>query len=192
MMEMNGNEKEDALRKLLLKIQKDNLMNGIFLYESNKDDFSWMEYVMNVFKKEQILTIENLVKRSHKLVDKIANDALKIIMKYALILHERNVREEARKVAFKETDIPFEILSEASSQFVFINKQRAYRTFTVMKKKKKMQSTKKSEKKEANHGETDNKQTQTEDAKKAKIQDKKKQTKQDKKTKQSKTRSLLL
>ena len=122
--------------KMLYQIQKENLMNGIFIFENNKDGFDWMEYVLNVFNKNKILTIENLVKRSHYLIDKIANDALKIIMKYALILHERNVREEARKVAFVEADIPFEILPETSSQFVFINKQRAYRTFTIMKKKK--------------------------------------------------------
>ena len=85
---------------MLLEIQKENMMDGILSFENSKDCLDWMEYVMNVFHKNKILTIENLVKRSHELVDKIANNALKIIMKYALILHEKNVREEARKVAF--------------------------------------------------------------------------------------------
>ena len=141
MMEMNGNEKQNELRKVLNHIHNRNLMKEVFLFENNNDGYGWMEYVMKVFQKNDIDSIAILVRRSHELVDKIPNDALKIIMNHAITLHERNVREAARKIAFKEADIPFEILPEKSSQFVFINKQRAYRTYTVMKKNRKKTNT---------------------------------------------------
>ena len=141
MMEMNGNEKKNELRKVLYHIHEKNLMKEVFLFSNKNDGYGWMEYVMKVFQKNDIDSIAILVRRSHELVDKIPNDALKIIMNHAITLHERNVREAARKIAFKEADIPFEILPERSSQFVFVNKETAYRTYTVMKKNRKKTRT---------------------------------------------------
>ena len=122
---------DNKLQNLLHAVKKTNLIHNLFVLKNEDDESGWMQSTMKIFHNNDIYTIDNLVKRSHELVSKMANDALKVIMKYAVPVHEMNIR----KTAFEEADVPFEVISTHRVKSPVMEGESAYSASIIIKKK---------------------------------------------------------